>query len=100
MKRARHDPQRYLDLGDRLLRRGRTCLAGLAYARAADLLTARVLLGVARGQVAQAPLEALRTLAEVERRGGVCPEGRALLGAAYQRLGRPDLARAFLTAAA
>jgi hypothetical protein len=89
---------RYLELGDRLVQRGKFKTAAAVYSRYADVCRATTLLGRARDCVRQDPVSALRDLAEVERIVGASGEGRRLSAEAYRSLGQAEIAEAFLKA--
>jgi hypothetical protein len=90
-------PAGWIHLGDRLLERGNACLAAQAYARAADAWLAAPLLEQARELAVTEPLEALARLARIERLVGASREARQVAALAYERLGKPEIARAFRT---
>lgn len=92
--------QRYLEVGDRLLRRGRIKHAASAYARCADAFLGETFLDVARACVERDPLRALEALSRAERLVGVTGEGRWLTAQAYMGLGQRDIAANFLKAGA
>jgi hypothetical protein len=93
------DAQHYLELGDRLLRRGRVKHAAAAYARCADAWLAETFLTTARACVGDDPLRALEALSRAERLVGPTGEGRELSAQAYLGLGQPQIAANFLRAA-
>ncbi len=99
MARVR-SPQRYLEVGDRLLRRGKVRTAAAAYARAADAFLAETFVGVARACVDSDPVAALNALARAERLGAASPEARWIAAQAYLGLGQERIARNYLAAAA
>lgn len=90
--------QRYIEVGDRLLRRGKIRTAAAAYARSADAFLAETCLEAARACAEVNPLEALKKLAEVERLMGPSAEARSVAATAYLRLGQPAIAHRFLAA--
>lgn len=93
-------PQRYLEVGDRLLRRGRVRTAATAYARAADAFLAETFVGMARACVAKDPVAALNALARAERLGAASAETRWIAAQAYLGLGQDRIAQNYLAAAA
>lgn len=90
--------QRYLEVGDRLLHRGRIKHAAAAYVRCADAFLGETFLDVARACVSSDPLRALEALARAERLVGVTGEGRYLTAQAYIGLGQSEIAANFLRA--
>ena len=90
--------QRYLEVGDRLLRRGRLKHAAAAYARYADAFLAETFISSARACVQSDPLKALEALAHAERLMGPSGEGRFLSAQAYMGLGQEEIAANFLRA--
>ena len=91
---------RYLEVGDRLVKRGKFRKAAAVYARYADACVAEACLKIARTCVEQDPVSALKALAEVEKLTGVSKEGRNLSARAYEQLGQPEIAARFLAAGA
>lgn len=89
---------RYLEVGDRLLRRGRIKHAAAAYARYADAFLAETFISTARMCVQSDPLKALDALAQAERLMGPSGEGRLLSAQAYLGLGQEQIAANFLRA--
>jgi hypothetical protein len=94
----KRDAQHYLELGDRLVRRGKLDKAAAAYARYADAWMAETFFTRARTVVRQDPVEALRALMKAERLIGATAEGRRLSAEAYFGLGKPEIALKFLDA--
>jgi hypothetical protein len=96
---ARSHSQRYLEVGDKLLRRGRIKHAAAAYVRSADAFLAETFLAAARECVDKGdPLKALDALARVERLVGPTGEARWLTAQAYLGLGQTQIAANFLRA--
>lgn len=96
---ARRHAQRYLEVGDKLLRRGRLKHAAAAYVRSADAFLAETFLSTARALIDRGdPLKALDALARVERLVGPSGEARWLTAQAYIGLGQPQIAANFLRA--
>ena len=89
---------RYLEIGDRLLQRGKFKTAAAVYGRYADVCRAGTLLERAREIVQSDPVAALNDLAQVERIVGASLEGRRLMSEAYRHLGQVEIAEAFLKA--
>lgn len=96
---GQRNAQRYLEVGDKLLRRGRIKHAAAAYVRSADAFLGETFLDVARTCVSSDPLRALDALARAERLVGVTGEGRWLTAQAYMGLGQSEIAANFLRAA-
>lgn len=94
----RRNAQRYLEVGDRLLRRGRIKHAALAYVRGADAFLAETFINTARACVENDPLKALDALSRAERLVGATGEGRWLSAQAYLGLGQQEIAANFLRA--
>jgi hypothetical protein len=91
--------QRYLEVGDRLLRGGKVRRAAAAYARCADAWIAETFVASARACVGRDPLRALDALARAERMVGPSREARDIAAQAYLGLGQPKIASKFLAAA-
>ena len=87
---------RYLEVGDRLVRKGKFKTATAVYSRYADTCVAERCMEKARACVATHPVQALKALAEVERLVGASGEGRQLMAEAYTELGQPEIAQRYL----
>ena len=96
---APRSAQRYLEVGDRLLRRGRVKHAAAAYVRCADAFLGETFLDVARACVSSDPLRALDALSRAERLVGATGEGRLLTAQAYIGLGQQEIAANYLRCA-
>ncbi|MCO5167038.1 MAG: hypothetical protein M9894_11805 [Planctomycetes bacterium] len=90
--------QQYLEVGDRLLRRGKLKHAATCYVRGADAFLGETFLNVARACVESDPLRALDALARAERLVGATDDGRWLTAQAYLGLGQAQIAANFLRA--
>ncbi len=91
---------RYLEIGDKLLRRRKFSTAVAVYSRFADKTVGETCMTLARECVTRDPLMALRALAKAERLIGPSEEGRLLSAEAYQRLGQESIAESFRRASA
>ena len=88
--------ERYLEVGDRLVRKGKFKTATAVYSRYADTCVAERCMEKARACVGTNPVQALKALAEVERLVGASCEGRRLMAEAYTELGQPEIAQRYL----
>jgi len=86
---------RYLEVGDRLVKRGKFDTAANAYSQFADAALAQGWLRHARDRVGSDPLTALRSLAKAEEIAGPSWEGRRLSAMAYDELGQAEIAARF-----
>lgn len=84
--------ERYLNVGDRLVRRGKFKTAVAVYSRYADACVAERCLHHAREVVERDPVGALRALAKVEELVGPTGEARRITATAYTKLGHPEIA--------
>lgn len=91
---------RYLEVGDKLVKRGKFQHAVRAYTRYADRCVAACYLSLAREQVGEDPLAALQALASAERLVGPSGEGREISAKAYELLGQREIASRFRAALA
>ena len=89
---------RAIAVGDSV--QGNPTHAARAYARGLDLLLAHCMLAAAATCADTQPLRALAFLQRVERAAGRVHAALPIAAAAYQALGQPRIARAFLNAAA
>jgi len=89
---------RYLEVGDRLVQRGKLKTAAAVYSRFADACVAESCMAHARQCVGEDPVQALRSLATAEKLMGASGEGRRLSAIAYQQLGHREIAERFLRA--
>ena len=89
--------QRAIAVGDSV--QGNPAHAARAYARGLDLLLAHCMLAAAAACADAQPLEAIALLQRVERAAGRVHAALPIAAAAYQALGHPQIARAFLNAA-
>ena len=90
--------ERYLQVGDKLLRKGKLKTAAAVYTRYADRCMADSHMDRARACLDEDPVEALQHLAKVERLVGPSGEGRRLSARAYKELGHEEIADRFLEA--
>lgn len=90
---------RAIRAGERAQARGDVAVAVQAYARAAGLLAAAVLVKRAEPFAAVRPLRALSLLRDAERRGGPAAAAWPVAARAYRALGEPQVASAFEAAA-
>ena len=86
---------RYLEVGDKLVRRGKFQRAVKAYTRYADRCVAAGFMTLARDCVGDDPVGALRALAQAERIVGPSGEGKLISAQAYERLGQAEIADRF-----
>ena len=86
---------RYLEVGDKAVKRGKFNTAADAYARFADACMTQGWLRHARAQVGSDPVGALKSLAKAEQIGGPSWEGRRLSALAYEELGQTEIAARF-----
>lgn len=91
----KNQASRYLEVGDRLVKRGKFNTAADVYSRFADACVAQGWLRHASELVDDDPVGALRSLAKAERVGGPSWEGRHLSARAYDGLGQPEIAARF-----
>jgi hypothetical protein len=89
---------RYLEVGDRLVQRGKLAKAAAVYSRYADACVSATWLTIAETCLEADPVGALKALAEVEKLTGASGEGRRLSALAYERLGQTEIAARFLHA--
>jgi hypothetical protein len=90
--------ERYLEIGDRLLERGKFKTAAAVYGRYADACRAETLMSRARECASSDPVTALQSLSQAEKLMGASGEGRRLSAEAYSKLGQHEIAKRFLTA--
>ncbi len=88
--------ERYLEIGDRLLERGKFSRAAAVYGRYADACRAQTLMSKARECASKDPVEALNSLSLAEKLMGATGEGRRLSAEAYTKLGQHEIAKRFL----
>jgi hypothetical protein len=88
--------ERYLEIGDRLLERGKFKKAAAVYGRYADACRAQTLMTQARADASKDPVAALRSLSQAEKLMGATGEGRRLSAEAYTKLGQHEIAERFL----
>jgi hypothetical protein len=86
---------RYLQVGDRLVKCGKFDTAANVYSRFADACVAQGWLRHARERVGSDPITALQSLAKAEEVGGPSWEGRRLSAMAYDELGQSEIAARF-----
>ena len=89
---------RYLEVGDRLVQRGKFATAAAVYSRYADACVEEHCLQHASELVSEDPVGALRALQHMERFVGATGEGRRLTAACYQQLGHSEIADRYLQA--
>lgn len=88
--------ERYLEIGDRLVERGKFKKAAAVYGRYADACRAETLMTKARACASEDPVAALRSLSQAEKIMGATGEGRRLSAEAYTKLGQHEIAERFL----
>lgn len=86
---------RYLEVGDKLVRRGKFTTAVAAYSRFADRCVGETCMNLARDVVQRDPVAALKALATAERLIGPTEEGLLLSAEAYRKLGQERIAERF-----